>query len=235
MNPESSSNLSSNKGPTLWGMLFAPTEQFERMIHRPRFGWALTVMMLAGSIVAAVVAYSMTLETPVPEEAQMFDSAQLAMVYASLGFVGALIGIPVSLLLISLIQKLLLMLFQGEATYRQLFCLNTHLYLFTLLASLIMAVMMLLLGPSENPEIYPTSLAALVPAEGAVLRGVLNGIELFALWKLFLAAKGLSVIARLSSGKAWTIALILFAGGLLFAALSGWFSELAESFQPPQG
>ena len=54
MNPESSSNLSSNKGPTLWGMLFAPTEQFERMIHRPRFGWALTVMMLAGSIVAAV-------------------------------------------------------------------------------------------------------------------------------------------------------------------------------------
>ena len=94
------------------------------------------------------------------------------------------------MLLISLIQKLLLMLFQGEATYRQLFCLNTHLYLFTLLASLIMAVMMLLLGPSENPKIYPTSLAALVPAEGAVLRGVLNGIELFALWKLFLAAKG---------------------------------------------
>src|SRR5690606_13503941 len=239
MNRESSSNLSSNKGPTLWGILIAPTEQFERMVHRPRFGWALAAMMVVGSIVAALgaaqVAYSMVQETPIPEEAQMIAPDQIAMGAAFLGFVGSLVGIPVSLLLISLIQKLLLMLFQGEATYRQLFSLNTHLYLFTLLASLILVVMMLLLGPSENPEIYPTSLAALVPAEGAVLRGVLNGIELFALWKLFLTAKGLSVIARLSSGKAWAIALILFVGGLLFAALSGWFSELAESFQSPQG
>ena len=235
MKPESSSNLSPNKGPTLWGMLFAPTEQFERMIDRPRFGWALAAMMLVGSIAAALVAYSVALETPIPEEAQMIDPAQIAMGAAFLGFVGGLVGVPVTLLLISLIQKLFLMLFQGEATFRQLFSLNTHLYLFSLLASLIMAVMMLLLGPSENPEIYPTSLAALVPAEGAVLRGVLNGIELFALWKLFLTAKGLSTLARLSSGKAWTIALILFAGGLLFAALGGWFSEMAESFQPPQG
>ncbi|MFS8515022.1 MAG: hypothetical protein LOD87_15075, partial [Planifilum fulgidum] len=118
---------------------------------------------------------------------------------------------------------------------RQLCSLNAHLYLLTLLASAIMAVLLLVLGPQADPKIYPTSLAALVPAEGAVLRGVLNGIELFALWKLFLTAKGLSVIARLSSGKAWAIALILFVGGLLFAALSGWFSELAESFQSPQG
>ncbi|MEW9032235.1 MAG: Yip1 family protein [Planifilum fimeticola] len=234
MKPESSSNLSPNKGPTLWGMLFAPTEQFERMIDRPRFGWALAAMMLVGSIAAALVAYSVALETPIPEEAQMIDPAQIAMGAAFLGFVGGLVGVPVTLLLISLIQKLFLMLFQGEATFRQLFSLNTHLYLFSLLASLIMAVMVLLLGPQAQPDIFPTSLAALVPAEGA-LRGVLNGIELFALWKLFLTAKGLSTLARLSSGKAWTIALILFAGGLLFAALGGWFSEMAESFQPPQG
>ena len=234
MKPESSSNLSPNKGPTLWGMLFAPTEQFERMIDRPRFGWALAAMMLVGSIAAALVAYSVALETPIPEEAQMIDPAQIAMGAAFLGFVGGLVGVPVTLLLISLIQKLFLMLFQGEATFRQLFSLNTHLYLFSLLASLIMAVMVLLLGPQAQPDIFPTSLAALVPAEGA-LRGVLNGIELFALWKLFLTAKGLSILARLSSGKAWTIALILFAGGLFFAGLGGWFSEMAESFQPPQG
>jgi len=136
MNRESSSNLSSNKGPTLWGILIAPTEQFERMVHRPRFGWALAAMMVVGSIVAALgaaqVAYSMVQETPIPEEAQMIAPDQIAMGAAFLGFVGSLVGIPVSLLLISLIQKLLLMLFQGEATYRQLFSLNTHLYLFTL-------------------------------------------------------------------------------------------------------
>lgn len=97
-----------------------------------------------------------------------------------------------------------------------------------------MAVLLLVLGPQADPKIYPTSLAALVPAEGA-MKGLLNGIELFALWKLFLTAKGLSVLARLSSGKAWTIALILFAGGLSFAALGGWLGEMAESFQPPQG
>ena len=49
MNRESSSNLSSNKGPTLWGILIAPTEQFERMVHRPRFGWALAAMMVVAN------------------------------------------------------------------------------------------------------------------------------------------------------------------------------------------
>lgn len=233
MKPEALSNASSNKGPTLWGILFAPTKQFERMIHRPRFGWALTLMMLAGALVSALVAYSVTLEAPLPEEAQMVDSGQIAMMAGIMGFIGGLIGVPVTLLLVSLIHKLFVMLFQGDATYRQLFSLNTHLYLLSLIASLIMAVMILFLGPQAQPEIFPTSLAAVVPAEGA-LQGFLNGIELFALWKLVLSAKGLSVLARLSSGKAWTIALIIFAGSLFFAALGGWFSEMAESFQLPQ-
>lgn len=234
MKPEASSNSSSNKGPTLGGILFSPTEQFERMIDRPRFGWALTLMTLAGALVAALVGYSVALETPLPEEAPMLDPGQIALSAGIMNFVGGLIGVPVVLLVVSLIQKLFVMLFQGEATYRQLFSLNTHLYLLTLLASAIMAVLLLVLGPQADPEIYPTSLAALVPAEGA-MKGLLNGIELFALWKLFLTAKGLSVLARLSSGKAWTIALILFAGGLSFAALGGWLGEMVESFQPPQG
>ena len=234
MKPEASSNSSSNKGPTLGGILFSPTEQFERMIDRPRFGWALTLMTLAGALVAALVGYSVALETPLPEEAPMLDPGQIALSAGIMSFVGGLIGVPVVLLVVSLIQKLFVMLFQGEATYRQLFSLNTHLYLLTLLASAIMAVLLLVLGPQADPKIYPTSLAALVPAEGA-MKGLLNGIELFALWKLFLTAKGLSVLARLSSGKAWTIALILFAGGLSFAALGGWLGEMAESFQPPQG
>lgn len=234
MKPEASSNSSSNKGPTLGGILFSPTEQFERMIDRPRFGWALTLMTLAGALVAALVDYSVALETPLPEEAPMLDPGQIALSAGIMSFVGGLIGVPVVLLVVSLIQKLFVMLFQGEATYRQLFSLNTHLYLLTLLASAIMAVLLLVLGPQADPKIYPTSLAALVPAEGA-MKGLLNGIELFALWKLFLTAKGLSVLARLSSGKAWTIALILFAGGLSFAALGGWLGEMAESFQPPQG
>lgn len=233
MKPESSSALSSNKGPTLWGILFEPTRQFERMIDRPRFGWALAVMVVAGALVAAMIAYSVAQQMPIPEEAQMIDPKQIALFSGITGFVGGLVGVPVTLLLISLIQKLFVMLFQGEATYRQLFSMNTHLYLLTFISSLIMAVMLLVLGSQADPEIYPTSLAAVVPAEG-VLKGILNGIELFALWKLFLAAKGLSIIARLSSGKAWTIALILFAGGLAFSAASFWFSEMAASFQPPQ-
>lgn len=234
MKPENSTDLSSNRGPTLWGILFSPTEQFERMVERPRFGWALAVMMLVGALTAAMMGYSVVQEMPLPDEAGMIDSGQIAVTAGIFGFVGGLIGIPVSLLLISLLQKLFMMLFQGEATYRQLFSLNTHLYLLTLLANLILAVLLFVLGPRTDPEIYPTGLAALVPAEGA-LKGVLNGIELFALWKLFLTARGLSVLGRLSSGKAWTIALILFAGGLLFAALGGWLSEVAESLQLPQG
>ena len=234
MKPEASSADSVLKeAPSLWGILVEPGRQFERMIHRPRFGWALAVMMLGGAVTAGVIAYIASQRVPIPEGAPMIDPAQIGMFAGVMGFVGGLVAVPVGLLIISLIQKLLVMLFQGEASYRQLFSLNTHLYLLTLIASLIMAVLLFVLGPQADPEVPPTSLAALVPAKGA-LKGLLAGIELFALWKLFLTAKGLSVLARLSGGKAWTIALILFAGGLSFAALGGWFSEMSSSFQPPQ-
>ncbi|MGI6128428.1 MAG: hypothetical protein ACOYEF_16085, partial [Planifilum sp.] len=88
MKPEASSNSSSNKGPTLGGILFSPTEQFERMIDRPRFGWALTLMTLAGALVAALVGYSVALETPLPEEAPMLDPGQIALSAGIMNFVG---------------------------------------------------------------------------------------------------------------------------------------------------
>ncbi|WP_380162189.1 hypothetical protein [Kroppenstedtia sanguinis] len=86
-------------------------------------------------------------------------------------------------------------------------------------------------GGGTDPETIPTSLAAFVPAEG-YLKGLLVGIEIFAIWELILIASGLSIVGRLSKGKGWTIALIIFAVSLFLMAGITAVGDMANSMTP---
>jgi hypothetical protein len=56
---------------------------------------------------------------------------------------------------------------------------------------------------------------------GGFVRGVLTGINPFAIWGLVITALGVAVIEKAPSGKAWTAAIVAFLVGLLIqAALS---------------
>jgi hypothetical protein len=50
-----------------------------------------------------------------------------------------------------------------------------------------------------------------------VLATALGSLDLFRIYGLFLAALGLRKVARMSSGSAWTVVLIIFLLGVLFA------------------
>jgi hypothetical protein len=85
-------------------------------------------------------------------------------------------------------------------------------------------VILFIKPPTEDAEIA-RGLSGLVhanlgmisdPAAAPALTTALASLDLFALYGLFLAALGLRKIARLSSGAAWTIVLVIWFVGVLF-------------------
>lgn len=222
--------------PSLLGILFSPGEQFARIRENPRFGLALTIVIVLSVVLLALVGLALA-ENPVyqeqagVEEAGIPPEAFTAITVGGMIAVG-LFGTPIILLLRSLFHWLFLLLFRGEATFKQLFSLNTHLYLLPILSTFVyMLFLWVTGGGGENPEIVPTSLAAFIPAEGFV-SGLLAGIEIFAIWELILTAGGLSVVSRISKGKGWAIALIIFGATLFITAGFAALGEMANSMAP---
>lgn len=211
------SNISSDqvRKPSLLGILFDPGEQFQRIMKQPRIIAPLIWLLLLYSASGAILSY-LTLETPEGRQAMAMMGSAANWFFPTVGAVTTLFYILITLLVLSGIQRLLMMVFQGEASFTQLLSLNTHLYILPLLASLIHLVVLLIVGIGEDTTIIPSSLAAVIPADGA-LRAFLAEIEVFAIWKLVLSAIGLAVIGRVSKGKAWAIALIPFILWLLVA------------------
>ncbi|GGE21312.1 membrane protein YknW [Marinithermofilum abyssi] len=215
--------------PSMWGMLVEPGKQMERIRQQPRFVGALITIMLLSAVVAYLAGLKMA-EHPLYQEQLAVMGENGATIMAGTIAVTTLFVIPLLFLLYSLVQWLLMMLFQGEATFGQLYSMNTYLGIFPLLANVVYVAVLWTAGPGDNPESLPTSLGALISAKGA-LSGILNGIEVFSLWNLAVSALGLSVIGQVSRGKGWAVALILYAAGLALAAVT---AAVGETFGPPQ-
>lgn len=66
---------------------------------------------------------------------------------------------------------------------------------------------------------YITSLGGFVEPNGSLF-GLLNGIEIFAIWHFILRAKGLQIVAKLQKTYSWIIAFIFFAVLLILISLT---------------
>ncbi len=201
--------------PSLLGLLFSPQEHFQRLKENPAFVWPLFWVILLYASYGAAMSY-FSLETPEGRQSLAMMGSNAKWFVPLTGGIMMLFTVPIILLFLAGFHRLLMMLFQGEATFRQLFSLNTHLYITPVIAGLIHVVYLLIVGAGQNYEVFPTSLAAIFPAEGALL-AFLSAIEVFAIWKLILSAMGLRVLGNISSGKAWAIALIPFILSLLIS------------------
>ncbi|QKG85638.1 YIP1 family protein [Kroppenstedtia pulmonis] len=222
--------------PSVLGILFSPGEEFERIREKPRFGVAL-VTILVLSIVCQVFVGIALVENPAYQEQYALEEAGMSSEIVVVGVVIAmmiagLFLIPITLLLRSLFHWLFILLFRGEATFKQVFSLNTHLFILPVLSLFVYMIFLWATGGGgAEPELYPTSLAAFVPGEGFV-GGLLSGIEIFAIWELILTAGGLAVIGGLSKGKGWTIALIIFVATLLITSGFEAVLDAADTMTP---
>ncbi|WP_164491570.1 Yip1 family protein [Staphylospora marina] len=214
--------------PSMIRVLLDPTEEMKRIRENPVFWGALLLVTLAGAVLYGFqmyfVAQDPALWSRMMGNAEMpgVGQEQLKTVTMLVSAVGMLFTYPVGLLIGAFVLWFIVSLFQGEATYRQLFSLQAHLGIFVLLGLLVNFAGTALFG--LNPMYPPTSLAAFVEAEG-MLEGFLMNLEVFNIWSTVVLAIGLKEIAGLSKGKAWTVA-VLYWG--LFALLAAGTSGLAS-------
>ncbi|MGM8212175.1 Yip1 family protein [Virgibacillus sp. W0430] len=206
------------KNPSLLGMITSPTEQFERIKERPKIWGAMIIV----TILFIIGTWLTTLGVDMSMEMEGMDAESLAMIqtFAAVGSVIGGLFIPIFTVLISsFIYWVIAKIAKSEVTFKQLFSMNTYILIISAISLLINGAIMAAVGVEiEDQNIMFTSLGSLVSADG-VLGAVLNSFEVFSIWVVILSAIGLNKVAGLSKGLAWTIAIIFFVIGIVFAMI----------------
>ncbi|HLL71805.1 MAG TPA: YIP1 family protein [Pyrinomonadaceae bacterium] len=220
---------------TLSGIFFEPARTFEALRARPRFLIAGIITILAFMAFYILFVQKLGAETiaraqiesrspdMAPEQLEQALSIQRnpmvqAITYASFPLVFALIfaaGGGLYLLGSMAMAK--------SMSYKQAVSVWVYSTLPPTLVFSLVNILLLFLKSKEdidpaavNQGLARANLALLVnPKEQPVLATVLGSFDLFQFYGLFLAVLGLRKIARLSSGAAWGIVLLIWAVGLL--------------------
>ncbi len=201
--------------PSLLGIITNPTEQFERIRKRPVFWGALIIVVLITMI--GLWLTSLGVELP---EFEGLSEEELAVGKVVGGISVALLGIVttvISILFSTVLYLLIAKVNRSQVTFKQLFSMHTYIMLITSLSIAVNGIVIALLDNSyaENSALF-TSLGAFIKIDGPM--GVLlNHIEIFGIWTLFLTVIGLQKVANFTKSQAWIVALIFFFVGMIFA------------------
>jgi hypothetical protein len=190
--------------PSLLGILYRPTLQFQRLNERPNFGLALVINTLLTAFVTAVMVYVLSNSDPemlksimkeenVPQE--IFPLLQNGLTF--IVFFTLLIGIPLANLIGAFFCWVFVMIFGGQTTFEKMFAVNVYAGFISVTENMLSAVL---------------SVAIPVFADSP-LELLLSFI--FMVWHYAVLAIGLRETTSLSSGKAWAIVSIFFLIGLI--------------------
>lgn len=203
--------------PSIFGMIWSPIEQFERIRERPRIlgPMAIIVGLFIVGMLITMLSVDIGLEGVSGEEMAAFAGI-MAVVSGIIGVIAPVIGTLISSFIYWIIAKLA----QSEVSFKQLFSMCTYIMIISALSTVINGIGIAILG--GNGETMFTSIGSFIPAEGAI-GGLLNSIELFSIWGVILVALGLNKVANLSKGLAWTISIAFFVIGVVFTMIGAAF------------
>lgn len=189
--------------PSLFKMFTSPSEQFEKIKENPKIWVSLIIVSILSALGAFLIANGM--DTPTLEGISAEQAASISMIGKVTAAIGGLLGPIIAILIGSAVQLIITKIADSGATYKQLLSMNTYIYIIGAVGVLLNAGIRLAIG--GNSQVNVTSIAGLLNSDKP---GVLNSIELFAIWGLILTAIGLHKVGNLSKGVAWTIAIIFF-------------------------
>ena len=210
------------KGPSLFGMITQPVEQFERIKRKPKI-WVPMLMITLLSVIGTffltqALDISELIGDEVPSEQVEFVKIFTLVTMIIIGVFSPIVSVLITSAVLLAVTKIA----NSEVSFKQLFSMNTYIYLITALGLFFNGLIRLLIG--GNAEVYVTSIAGLIDSNSTIL-GV---FEIFTIWAIILMAIGLNKVANLSKGVAATIAVIfiLFQIGMafigsLFSGVSG--------------
>jgi hypothetical protein len=208
------------KNPSIWGMIWSPTEQFERIKERPKIWGALAIVTVLFVIGMYLTSLGIPMEIEGISEEQLAQISMFSTITMIVtGVITPIFGVLISTVIYLIIAKIA----RSEVSFKQLFSMNTYIMIISALSMIINGIGVVLLGGTAG-TMY-TSLGSLIGAEGA-MGGLLTSIEVFAIWGLILNAIGLHKVANFSKGLAWTIAIVFFAIGVIFAMIGAGLSGM---------
>jgi hypothetical protein len=231
----------------LTGIFFEPSEVFRNLRWHPHWLLAVLVTSLLAFAYTTAFTYRLTPERIVSftndklvekgwipvEQAERIKEQQVEQARSvprvALGVVTNFVGAFVLAAVFGALYMLLVLLFGGRLGFWQALSVAAWAALPPVVIGRVISLALLYVKDPE--DIHPIlgqgglvtdNLGALVkPAEHPVFFAVLSAFGVLAFYHLWLAATGLrNAGERVSSGSAWTIAIIFWAIGLLFAVAS---------------
>lgn len=187
--------------PSLFGMIFSPTEQFHRIKEKPLIWGAMGIV----SILTAIGTYFMAMGVDMSE----FENLPGMEVFTQVTYGITGLFTPIfSVLITSFIHWIIVKIARSETTFKQLFSMNTYIMLIYALGTLLNGILTPLLD-GDGKTMF-TSLASIIDAEGAVL-GLFQSLEVFAIWgSVILTAFGLHIVGNLSKRAAWIVSITIY-------------------------
>jgi hypothetical protein len=223
---------------TLTGIFFEPGRVFEALRVRPRFlvaGLVIVIAFLAYTVVFYQrVPYETVVRTAVenapqtsnmpPDQKERVIEMQSGPVFKGLAYASPLIGVAIFMALGGALYLLGTMVMARSISYKQAISVWTY---SSLPPTVIAMILNIVLVSIKSPDDYDPAQAArrglvranlgllVDPTAHPVLGTALGSIDLLSFYGLFLAALGLRKVARLSTGSAWTIVLIIWVLGVI--------------------
>jgi hypothetical protein len=218
-------DLVQTKKPSLFGMIFNPGEQYERIRERPVIWLPLILLTILMTIVAVISAFNIDYST-MPGMEMTAEEEEMTRTF---GVVGAAIvgffGTPIGFLIFGLIFWGIAKIAKSDVTFKQMLSLSIFTSFIVTIGQILNQL--IIMAIDGDPLIMITSVNSFVGATG-VLGAVLGTIEVFNIWYYFLLALGLIKVAKLSKPTAYIIAIVFFILGLIFAAVGGATGGLTQ-------
>ena len=195
--------MNDKQKPSLLKMFWRPKEQFVKIRSNPIIATPLivvTVIYIIASMVKALFIRAEDLMLPgmTAQEADMVAATAKAFTAMS-GFISPVFTI----LFMTVIYFIILKIARKNTTFKQLFSMNTYIFVVQAVGLLINSLLMMVIDSSSGSAI--TSLA-LFNRDWSIL----NAIELFTIWKFVLTAIGFHLVGQLSKSTSIILVIVLF-------------------------
>lgn len=196
-------NTTEIEKPALFGMVYSPIRQIERIKKQPIFWVALISFCLLTSLFYGITGYFAVndpayIET-IPQDIRsqgVVENVKMTSlsIMVSQGFLGGLLVPLFGSIALWVISRLL----RGTGTFRQFFSFQVYLFSIYVLSFFVQAIIMLIMG--EQLSVSPMSLAAILPMDG-IAKQILSNLDLFTVWIAILLYYGMKGIGQLSAVK----------------------------------
>lgn len=209
---------------SILNIYFAPSKVFNVLKEKPQWIMPFIIILVVVAVTAAVTV-SLTRETIVARQEEMFDERGMseeqieqakqftsgpAIVISSV--LSAVIFTAILLLLFALITNLFIPLFGGESGFKKVF----SVICFSALVAVPAAILKLIMIAMTKSPFVTTSLALLVPnlAKTSFVYQLLAGFDFFVLWEMILVAMGITITNNVVKKNAYILIFMIWIASL---------------------